>query len=788
MLIPPVTTSCKAPTPHYGVGFLIVSILCICGSASNIISLGINSGTDAVTQTSLPPNVLVSLNQVDNTITTLAPNGAEITDCKFNRSYLSSNVAYAATSFGGCDLLVIYVNYQWQIVQTCKVQTHLADLPYCIETIIDVVGMGTFWYFEALTSSPSCFDGSLMGIVQNQLDNSVFTVLLELIALSDGALVFNATRLAPLLSSDYGSTGLGAALTKTLDLLYLREDLNSKYSVLVWTSFCENWASGTQDNYGEYPFDTQCPWGVHGIAFVCDENSGLNVSGTFLLCQDRWLYTMLEMYTGQVAFSFTTAVFWISELRFLYYRSTCFVPHNEKNVGLPIGIGVGVGCFVLGAFVIALLASVWVWKRSQNQMNSEIALDPMSIISQQSRRDPSIQLTGYILVSPADFELEVSPTDKLTFNLGTHQAAVGVLLEDEFKVSNHTRKKIKFQVLTPKSEKYTLKFEPQECELKSETEVTVVAQMTILCTTVIETDIFIKNDTGENTPSQKNNHYTYLKVKLESSVSTTLDPDEIEILGDIGEGAYSVVQRGKWRGQEVAVKILKNQKGAGAMTDFLQEVRTLESVRCPQIVRFIGAVKIPGKNAIITEFFPLGNLTSCMKHHGPFSLKLKLKCILDCAKGMAFLHQINVLHRDLKPDNLLVSNLNVDSDVNCKINDFGTSRDISKLEETQFFTVGVGTPVYMAPELLSSGKYNDKADVYSFAVLCWEIFSEKTPFTNLGSVWKITEFVVGGQRLPLDGFPPFLESIISQCWSHDYHTRPKFSQIVSVLAAQHGNS
>ncbi|KAH3766715.1 protein serine/threonine kinase [Pelomyxa schiedti] len=190
------------------------------------------------------------------------------------------------------------------------------------------------------------------------------------------------------------------------------------------------------------------------------------------------------------------------------------------------------------------------------------------------------------------------------------------------------------------------------------------------------------------------------------------------------------------------------------------------------------------KFCIVTEYFPLGNLHSCMKTN-TFSLPLKVKCLIDCATGMSFIHKAGLLHRDLKPDNLLVASLDVGATVNCKITDFGTCRDINKTNQTQAYTVGVGTPTYMPPvyELLSNGKYKQSADVYSFAVLMYQVISEREPYSDLKSLWKITEFVLSGQRMSLEGIPPELAEIITASWDQDYHKRPSFAQATTLLEA-----
>merc|ERR1712137_1076829 len=89
--------------------------------------------------------------------------------------------------------------------------------------------------------------------------------------------------------------------------------------------------------------------------------------------------------------------------------------------------------------------------------------------------------------------------------------------------------------------------------------------------------------------------------------------------------------------------------------------------------------------------------------------KMRMKFAKDAAKGVAYLHQRKLLHRDLKTDNFLINQT-----WKCKVADFGISTVIPTITRTM---TCIGTPVYMAPEVLSKNKYSEKADVYSFGIV-----------------------------------------------------------------------
>ncbi|KAH3764267.1 protein serine/threonine kinase [Pelomyxa schiedti] len=415
--------------------------------------------------------------------------------------------------------------------------------------------------------------------------------------------------------------------------------------------------------------------------------------------------------------------------------------------------------------------------------DSVLEMTPLGKLSDLSRYDKSLSLDPYLQVAVERFPLTVSPTACLDFALGTHQAPVSTEMHQIITLRNTSKSCVTFKMLSPKSHQYTLQFSETLMTLKPEEEIDIDVSLTVLCTTTINSEVIVLMINHKTEPES----FILLKINLESMISPSLDHDELHLTKEVGEGAYGVVWVGSWREQEVAVKVVKNQEGKNSANEFFTEIRILESVRCPQIVHYFGAVKTPGRFAIVTEYFPLGNLHTCMQRN-TFTLGLKLKCLIDCTTGMSFIHKAGLLHRDLKPDNLLVASLDTNSPVNCKITDFGTCRDINKADQTQAYTVGVGTPTYMPPELLSNGKYKQSADVYSFAVLMYQVITEKEPYCEMKSLWKITEFVLAGNRLPLDGIPTELAELITVCWDQDYHKRPSFPEVTNRLEAHNHNS
>ena len=124
----------------------------------------------------------------------------------------------------------------------------------------------------------------------------------------------------------------------------------------------------------------------------------------------------------------------------------------------------------------------------------------------------------------------------------------------------------------------------------------------------------------------------------------------------------------------------------------------------------------------VTEFAPCGSLADCVKKRPEPSEAIKAKLMLDAAKGLAYLHSNGILHRDIKPDNVLVFSFDEIIVANGKLTDFGSSLNVNLLMTNMTFTKGIGTPVYMAPEVFNKAKYKKAADVFSFGVMMYECF------------------------------------------------------------------
>nr|CAD1836393.1 unnamed protein product [Ananas comosus var. bracteatus] len=149
---------------------------------------------------------------------------------------------------------------------------------------------------------------------------------------------------------------------------------------------------------------------------------------------------------------------------------------------------------------------------------------------------------------------------------------------------------------------------------------------------------------------------------------------------------------------------------------------------------------------------------------------------------MECLHSHGIIHRDLKPENLL---LTADQRT-VKLVDLGLAREETL---TEMMTAETGTYRWMAPELYSTvtlrhgekKHYNHKVDVYSFAIVLWELLHNRLPFEGMSNLQAAYAAAFKNIRPTADNLPEELALILTSCWNEDPNSRPNFSQIVQML-------
>mmetsp|Transcript_52858 Transcript_52858/g.115999 ORF Transcript_52858/g.115999 Transcript_52858/m.115999 type:complete len:445 (-) Transcript_52858:187-1521(-) len=262
----------------------------------------------------------------------------------------------------------------------------------------------------------------------------------------------------------------------------------------------------------------------------------------------------------------------------------------------------------------------------------------------------------------------------------------------------------------------------------------------------------------------------------------------------IGRGKFSDVYRGRWRGADVAIKELlweggDEERDEGNRKMVKRELEVMMRLRHPNLVLFMGAITRTMPLRIICELCLGGSLYDLL--HGPVKLcwRQKVKLGFDVARGIYFLHTCKppVVHRDLKSLNLLlVDPVLTENDIPfAKIADFGLAR-CEAADDTGGMTEGAGTYHWMAPEVLQGAHYDERVDIYSFAIVLYEIACRKLPFAEIDMApVAIAIAVTRGQRPSLDVIPsdcpPDMKKLIQDCWAGNPADRPLIREICHTL-------
>ncbi|KAJ6927491.1 serine/threonine-protein kinaseY46-like isoform X2 [Populus alba x Populus x berolinensis] len=255
-----------------------------------------------------------------------------------------------------------------------------------------------------------------------------------------------------------------------------------------------------------------------------------------------------------------------------------------------------------------------------------------------------------------------------------------------------------------------------------------------------------------------------------------IDPKYLKFENKVASGSYGDLYKGTYCSQEVAIKILKPERvNSDLQKEFAQEVYIMRKVRHKNVVQFIGACTKPPSLCIVTEFMYGGSVYDYLhKHRGVFKLPNLLKVAIDVSKGMDYLHQNNIIHRDLKAANLLMDENEV-----VKVADFGVARVKA---QTGIMTAETGTYRWMAPEVIEHKPYDHKADVFSFGIVLWELLTGKIPYEYLTPLQAAVGVVQKGLRPTIPkNTQPKLAELLEKCWQQDPALRPDFSEIIEIL-------
>lgn len=263
-----------------------------------------------------------------------------------------------------------------------------------------------------------------------------------------------------------------------------------------------------------------------------------------------------------------------------------------------------------------------------------------------------------------------------------------------------------------------------------------------------------------------------------------IDPSVISKQKVIGVGEFGEVFRGVMktpgRGEvAVAIKTLKPGYSEKQRQDFLSEASIMGQFSHPNIIRLEGVVTKFKHIMIVTEYMENGALDTYLKDRdGEIPSYQLVGMLRGIAAGMKYLSDMSYVHRDLAARNVLVN-----SNLECKVSDFGLSRVLEDDAEGTYTTRGGKIPIrWTAPEAIAYRKFTSASDVWSFGIVMWEVmaFGER-PYWDMSN-HEVMKAINEAFRLPAPmDCPSAINQLMLQCWQHDRSKRPRFSDIVNIL-------
>ncbi|XP_007553984.1 ephrin type-A receptor 6-like [Poecilia formosa] len=263
-----------------------------------------------------------------------------------------------------------------------------------------------------------------------------------------------------------------------------------------------------------------------------------------------------------------------------------------------------------------------------------------------------------------------------------------------------------------------------------------------------------------------------------------IDPSYICIDRVIGAGEFGEVCSGRLRipGRKdvaVAIKTLKGGYMEEQRREFLREASIIGQFNNSNIIRLEGVVTKSRPVMIVVEYMENGALDAFLRtREGQFTVLQLIGMLRGIAVGMTYLSDMGYVHRDLAARNILV-----DENLVCKVSDFGMSRILEDDSESAYTATGGKIPIrWTAPEAIAYGKFSSASDVWSYAIVMWEVMSYgERPYWEMSNQDVILS-IEEGYRLPAPiGCPVTLHQLMLHCWQKESSQRPSFNDVVSFL-------
>jgi len=275
---------------------------------------------------------------------------------------------------------------------------------------------------------------------------------------------------------------------------------------------------------------------------------------------------------------------------------------------------------------------------------------------------------------------------------------------------------------------------------------------------------------------------------INKSGSWILHNSELEFAMKLGSGTSGTVYKGLYKGEDVAIKVLKSEQSSKELDEFKKEFQIMSSIQSPYLVFFFGAVLEP-KMCMVMELCSKGSLYHVMSDlKNDLGWDRSFQFAKEMVRGVECLHSWTpqVVHRDLKSLNLMVNDT-----WHVKVADFGLSRFNTDTHKDTLVKMR-GTFAYCAPEVYFGEQFSIKADVFSLGIILWEIVTRcikreymrpYQEFPNLHFDFQIIiQTAKKGVRPTIPpSCPEAFTNLIKSCWDHDVEKRPICDEILVQL-------
>lgn len=254
----------------------------------------------------------------------------------------------------------------------------------------------------------------------------------------------------------------------------------------------------------------------------------------------------------------------------------------------------------------------------------------------------------------------------------------------------------------------------------------------------------------------------------------------LRVIEEIGRGAFSrvYVATNECTGAEVALKTMSLPRHGDEFARLVREIQIMEGLNSPSIIRLHGCISLPrGGLALELEYVEGHTLEEWIDLHGAVSQEAAVLVWAGMVDAVAHAHARGVLHRDIKPANVLLT-----EDGRAKLTDFGLGRRAQDPRlETSCRGALVGTPCYMAPEVVRGESATPASDVWSLGVVLHTLLTGDRPFRG-DSLDALSTSIGKSIVPPLDReFVPYFDSVVQRCLRKLPSERPEAEELLAAI-------